>query len=120
MDSGDCDRARTVSEPVATDGVEFHEPTGTYETHFDAAERPASQAVIAAVSNALGVDAMELPPLYDVVDPDALCALVGSPSTRSRRFRGSVTFAYAESLVTVDGGGRIEVDPLGGGRRPTG
>ena len=118
MDSGDTEWSGTAVEPVGEEGVEFHESTGTYRTHFADDDRLAVEAVISAVSAATGVDAMELPPLYDVVDPDALCALVGPRTGGSGRFRGTVTFAFADSLVTVDGRGTIEVDPFG--RAPPG
>lgn len=120
MDSRE--RAGTAADPVAGDGVavEFHEGTGTYRVRFDATDRLATEAVISTVSAATGVDVLELPPLYDAVDPDALCSLFSPSSGRSRRFRGSVAFAYADCLVTVDGRGTIEVEPRVGSGRPTG
>lgn len=118
MDSADRERVGTSAQPVVTDRVVFHEPTGTYRTRFDSVDRPASEAVVSAVSAATGIDALELPPIYDAVDPDALCSLFGSPTTGSGRFRGTVTFEYADNLVTVDSRGSIEVDPLGESRPP--
>lgn len=110
----------TAARRIVADRVEFHEPTGTYRTRFDPADRLASEAVVSAVSTATGTDPTELPPIYDAVDPDALCTLFGSPTTGSGRIRGTVTFEYADNLVTVDSRGTVEVDPLGEGRRPAG
>lgn len=47
--------------------------------------------------------------LYDVVDPDALHALVHDSG-----FQGDVEFAYHGYQVTVHGDGRIEVTPANG------
>lgn len=47
-----------------------------------------------------------MPPLYDVLDPDALDALVASMAG------GSVSFTYAGYRVTVDNSRAIEVSSL--------
>jgi len=68
----------------------------------------ASEAVIDRIADVEGVDATELTPLYDVIDPDALDALVersdssGSPLT--------VDFSYHGYDVTVTGSGVVDVD----------
>lgn len=65
----------------------------------------ASEAVIHTVARQTDRDPLELPPLFDVVDPDALDALV-----RQMR-RGDVTFEYAGQTVTVDCDGQtVTVD----------
>ena len=56
----------------------------------------ASEAVIHTVARETDRDPLELPPLFDAVDPDALDALA-----RTRR-GGDVTFEYAGQTVTVD------------------
>lgn len=59
-------------------------------------ERPTvSERVIHEVATATGRDALELPILRDVIEPDALDALV------DRMVDGEVTFAYAGYDVTV-------------------
>ena len=64
-----------------------------------------SQAVIDAVADAEGVDAIELTkPLHDVVEPDALDSIFQNGT-------GSMTFAYLDYQVTVDHDGRVEVSP---------
>ena len=119
MDTGERERTGAAAERPGPDGIEDRESESSYRTRFDPGERTASEAVIGAVSTATGVDAMELPPIYDAVDPDALCNLVSPAAPRSGRFRGTVTFEYADTLVTVDGRGVVEVDPLGGVGQPT-
>lgn len=59
-------------------------------------ENRASVAVVSAVSSAVGIDPTDLdPPLYDVVDPDALDTLFQDET-------GSVTFEYHGAVVNVD------------------
>jgi hypothetical protein len=59
-------------------------------------ERTVSEAVLTAVAEREGVAEHELrPPLYDVINPEALDALF-------REATGSVTFEYLGYRVTVD------------------
>lgn len=65
-----------------------------------------SQAVVQAVADAEGVSTTDLrPPLYAVVDPDALDELVISMARWSDGSAGRVTFSYCgyEVSVSVDG-----------------
>jgi hypothetical protein len=66
-------------------------------------------AVLFSVAEALDADAESLPPLRDVVDPDALDALVVSPADVA------VTFRYAGCLVRVRPAEAILVSPLENG-----
>jgi hypothetical protein len=69
---------------------------------------PSSQ-VVEAVAREEGVSATELsPPLYDVVDTDALDELLSSDSTRES---GSlrISFEYRGHDVSVESGDAIEV-----------
>lgn len=65
---------------------------------------PVSTAVVEAVSNASGTSALDLPPVYHTIDPDALDALFDG-----RRTEGSVTFRYADHQVTVHADRTVEV-----------
>lgn len=65
---------------------------------------PASAAVVRALSNAAGVPFDELPPLYDVIDPDALdtlCASIDGSST--------IEFTYNDYRVVITDSHTIEV-----------
>ena len=116
MDTGERERIGVAVERAGPDRIEDEETNGTYRSRFDPGDRSASEAVITAVSAATGTDAMELPPIYDAVDPDALTNLVRPTGTR--RFPGTVTFEDADALGTVDGRGTVEVDPLHDRGRP--
>lgn len=60
-------------------------------------------AVVQAIADQADADPMELPPLGDTVDPDALEALF-APTTAGRPRTGRVEFAYWNYHVTVQSG----------------
>lgn len=68
-----------------------------------------AERVIQKVATTTNSDALELPPLYDAIDPDALDALVEEMSA------GKVSFPYAGHEVTIRSDGTISL-----GQRPTG
>jgi hypothetical protein len=68
-----------------------------------------SKRVVQTVAKTTNTDALELPPLYDAIDPDALDTLVGAMSD------GTVSFIYAGHEVTVASDGTISL-----GTHPTG
>ncbi|ADD03888.1 uncharacterized protein Nmag_0297 [Natrialba magadii ATCC 43099] len=64
--------------------------------------------VVETVAESEQCDVTELPPLYNAVEPDAICALFTSTSTHDRD-TGQVTFLYCGYRVTVDASGSISV-----------
>lgn len=79
----------------------------THVTSVDG-ETP-SMAVVVAVANAKGVDPLELEPLGDVVDPEALDRLFGGAD--GSRMNGWLTFRMADCEVTVTSDGALSVTP---------
>lgn len=70
----------------------------------------ASEAVIDAVADAKGVSTLDVrPPLYAVVDPDALDELVDSMVRLPNDAGGHVAFSYSGYDVTVSGDGDVSV-----------
>lgn len=69
-----------------------------------------TERVVDAVASNTGREPLELPPLYDAIDPDALEALVG------RMADGEIVFSYAGCEVTVanDGVTTVESAPTSG------
>lgn len=63
-----------------------------------------TEQVVRRVASALNDDALELPPLYDCIDPDGLERLVDSMAD------GEVSFTYVGHQVTVESDGTIDVD----------
>lgn len=66
-----------------------------------------SERVITAVSEATGTDPLELEPLYDVLDPDALNAIFAGGASADTELR----FAMAGCEVVVRGEGNVVVTP---------
>ncbi|NHN40034.1 hypothetical protein G9C85_00065 [Halorubellus sp. JP-L1] len=60
-----------------------------------------SMAVVHAVADEKDVSPVDVDPLYEVVDPDALNRFVGSLSSTPPEDPGCVSFPYAGCDVTV-------------------
>lgn len=67
-----------------------------------AGDHVASQ-IITAIADQTATDALDLPPLHEAVDVDALVALVQSEGT------SRVVFSYQGHEVDVDGHGNVRV-----------
>lgn len=68
-----------------------------YQYELDDEDEPPSKALISTVSAVADEPPMELPPLADCIDPDALDRLFAHGDVTHRR----VTFVYAGYRVTV-------------------
>ncbi|WP_232701674.1 HalOD1 output domain-containing protein [Halobacterium wangiae] len=60
--------------------------------------------IVLEVAKREHVEPTRLPPLYDVLDPDALTALLDAPGDSL-----TVKFAYCDYHVTVDSDGNVTV-----------
>ena len=78
-------------------------------TGVDGDGAPPSQRVVEAVSDARDVDVLDLPPLYDTVDPDALDGLFADRRGGAGARSGTLAFEYADSTVVVDADGTVTV-----------
>ncbi|USZ70914.1 HalOD1 output domain-containing protein [Natronosalvus halobius] len=66
--------------------------------------------VVELVADREGTDPMELqPPLYDVIDPEALNALFAPTSRGQSRESGQVSFRYLGYDVTVRADGDVSI-----------
>lgn len=63
-----------------------------------------SEQVVETVAAHAGTRPMDLPPLFDAIDPDALDTVVEGMA------EVNLTFEYAGFSVRIDSGGRVEVD----------
>ncbi|MFD1685311.1 HalOD1 output domain-containing protein [Halobellus litoreus] len=66
-------------------------------------ETTVSEQIVEHVASATDTDPLELPPLYESIDPDALNALVAGPGDVE------ITFPYAGREVCVESGGAISI-----------
>ncbi|ELY65692.1 HalOD1 output domain-containing protein [Natrinema versiforme] len=96
------------------ESLEFDRESGTYRAQYDRDATAASMAVVAAVSDVLGVDPIELDPLYNTVDTDALNELVQRRDTS----HGSVdvSFTLEGYEITVFSNEVVTVSPSASGR----
>lgn len=72
-----------------------------------------SMAVVEAVATVRGADPIDLTPLNDTIDPDALDALFESSRTRPGTGVQEISFRYGDREVTVRGTGELVVGPAG-------
>ena len=72
-------------------------------------DEPVSLAVVRAVAAIEDVPAAELPPLYESIDPDALCELLEDGG-----FDGEITFSYDGYEVLVTSAVSVEVHDADG------
>lgn len=81
-------------------------PAHTLDTPADSV----TQDVVAAVADETGRAPETLPPLYDVVDPDALETLANRPPRVGRPAADvEVTFDFADCVVTVSAADGVAV-----------
>lgn len=67
---------------------------------------PTSSTVVTKIADATETSVEDLPPLFDVIDPDALDRLVASLASEGR-----VEFRYFGHVVTVHADETIEITP---------
>ncbi|MFB9823158.1 HalOD1 output domain-containing protein [Halobaculum roseum] len=79
---------------------------------IDENEATVIHAVVASVASVSGTDPIELPPLYDVIDPDALASLCSGRRSDGSDSSVRVSFEYADHLVTVSGCRTATATPL--------
>ncbi|WP_440772141.1 HalOD1 output domain-containing protein [Natronorubrum sp. DTA28] len=74
-----------------------------------------TETIVDAVSEAEDCDPLTLPPLWNVIDPEALDALF-EPTRGGRPRTGRVSFVYAGYEITVDSTGEaavaVSVEPV--------
>ena len=87
---------------------------GAIRAEYDWTDTPASTAVVETVAAACDCEPTELDPLYEVVDPDALNAVVSSGDGPVAGGT-TVTFEVADRSVTVHDGGAVVVRPAESG-----
>jgi len=86
--------------------------TETYTAQIDESERMVS-AIVSGVAACTGSGVTDLPPLYNVVDPQALEQVFTSPlGSRHRSNDGRFVFIYAGCEVMIDGDDELTVRSL--------
>jgi hypothetical protein len=91
--------------------MESESTTTTDAISSVARDRTATEAVVGTVAEVKGVSPLDLAPLYNVIDPDALdefCRAKWSQPPQSL----SVEFQYESCTVIVGGDGEVTVQKL--------
>lgn len=89
------------------------------DTMSDDSSPPPSQRVITEIAAATDTDPLDLGPLYDVLDPDALDQLFRRRPSGESRPAGQIIFTMAGCEVRVSSSGDVEAIPLDDGKRGT-
>jgi hypothetical protein len=91
--------------------VEYDPESGVYRTNYNwNSPGSLSTAVLDAVSEAADCEGLDLPPLYEQIDPAGLEKLF-APIPGSERCTGSVTFPLGEYHITIAADGEIVIYP---------
>lgn len=101
-----------ISLPHLDIDVEQTESPERYHVQYEWTDpEPLSTVVVRLVAAVTDTDPLELEPLRDRVDPDALDELFAPTVDGRTRSLGQVSFPLAEHQVVVSGDGEIEVRP---------
>ena len=86
--------------------------TGTFgdTVQTNSSDDAISETVVTAVADAKGVDPLDLDPLYDSIDPDALDSLFGHAGAGVSIRK--LSFEMADCEVLVRGSGEVVVTPM--------
>lgn len=85
------------------ESIEYDLETQTYLARFDRATTAASIAVVAALSDVMDVDPMEIEPLGSVIDTDALDALIDHRGAADGDVSMTFTVDWYELTVSTEG-----------------
>lgn len=98
--------------PDAGDSVSYHEETDTYRATFDNASITPSIAVVEVMATVLEREAAEMPPMAEVIDPEALDLFLLTQSTESHGGGRTVEFTFVGHEVAILSCGLIKVHPV--------
>lgn len=86
--------------------IDYNEGADSYYVACESSEL-ASTNVVLSIAALEGVGPIDLPPLAETVDPDALNRVF----SLSAEVNGSISFEYAGYDVTVSSDGKLEIVP---------
>ena len=96
----------------AREALDYHAETNTYQARIDGRNESVVLEVVAAVATVSNTPPLELPPLYDDIDPDAFDALVELTGPGAAMGNTLVALTYDGYEVLVHGDGVIFIRPL--------
>lgn len=100
----------TTNDESGVSDVEYDPAADAYTATFDADELSANTAVVESVAAVHHRDPLDIDPLYEYVDTDALDALIRSAPGKQSPYL-STSFRFEDADVTVRGDGTIVIAP---------
>lgn len=94
----------------ASPAIDWQGRTEPGESHSIAEFDSVVESVVFAVSALTGTDPVEMEPLYEIVDVDALEDLFAPKADGTPREGGTVSFTYCGCVVTVEGTDQVTVE----------
>lgn len=88
---------------------EYHPETDSYRITYSDGDDPPSVVIPEAIATITDVDLLELDPLHEVVDPNALDDVFGPRRNGIKRGDGTVEFTYHGVRISVRSYGVIEL-----------
>ena len=99
----------TTQAGVDLESFEYDRALETYRSQYDKTTTSASMAVVATLSEVTGICPMELRPLGEAIDTDALDQFLSSHNGTNGKV--SVTFVTQEHTIAVYDTGEITITP---------
>lgn len=99
----------TSPDDPPTPAVEYDPDSDAYYATFDPTDRSVNEAVVESVAAVLNREPLEIDPLYEYVDPDALEAMIDAAGQKRSPYC-SMSFRFEETDVTVGADGRIRIE----------
>lgn len=96
--------------PEATE-LEYDDTDDSYRLQLDGTHKSVSVAVVGAVAAVAGTDPLELRPLRESVDSDALDDLFARTCGGTSRESGRIEFLFEGYRVVVNATGEVEIHP---------
>jgi|AntRauTorcE11898_2_1112593.scaffolds.fasta_scaffold19778_1 hypothetical protein len=90
---------------ITLESLEFCAESEAYIATYDNDSVSPSMAAVGAVADTLDTDPLELDPLYETVDSDALDGLLRRPGSKTVE----ISFTYAGCDITMSDDGRIRL-----------
>lgn len=97
-------------ERIANGGYDYNDPD-MFHLQYGPGTQSVVEMVVKAAAFVHNVENVELEPLSNVIDPDALDALIG-PNSENPSTRAEFTFEYEGLQITVNNSGDIWLEWL--------
>lgn len=94
---------------IELESLQFCHESGTYRADYDNESTSPVMAIVAAVGDVLNTDPVELAPLSETIDGDALERVLQMRETTDDPVQ--LSFSYADCDITVSSAGDIRIAP---------